>query len=86
MIQWTEEQDLINKRVRMKVIEAKMSRYAGFKSPRVLLNKLINNPINNTNFDITEQTQEQEFPNVIENSGKIKNMKFNCEYLKDLSL
>ena len=44
----TEEQSIIHERVRMKVIEAKMSRFSGFKSPRILSKKLIDH-INSSN-------------------------------------
>ena len=39
--EWTEEQTIINQKVKMRVLEARMSRFAGFKSPRILIKKLI---------------------------------------------
>ena len=39
--QWTEEQSIISERAKIKVMEARMSRFTGFKSPRILLNKLL---------------------------------------------
>ena len=37
----TEEQSMINEKAKMRVLEARMSRFTGFKSPRILINKLI---------------------------------------------
>ena len=57
--QWTREQSIIHEKVRMKVIEAKMSRFAGFKSPRILHSKFFDNRINFdvSDFDVVETTE-----------------------------
>ena len=43
---FTEEQSIINDKVKLRVLEARKARFAGFKSPRILLNKLIDNQSN----------------------------------------
>ena len=39
--EWTEEQTIINEKAKMRVLEARMSRFTGFKSPHILFKKLI---------------------------------------------
>ena len=56
---WTREQSIIHEKVKMRVFEAKMSRFAGLKSPRVLLSKLLDNRINNdsNDYDVIESSE-----------------------------
>ena len=50
-IELTEEQTIINEKVKMRVLEARMSRFTGFKSPRILLSKLIDRNSPNYKYD-----------------------------------
>ena len=67
-IEWTEEQSIIQEKAKMRVLEARMSRFTGFKSPRILLSKLIdqNSTSGQYNYDIinpvevTEEVQKNE--------------------------
>ena len=66
--EWTEEQTIINQKVKMRVLEARMSRFAGFKSPRILIKKLIDrtsiciqnkfDPINS--IEVTDEVYKKE--------------------------
>ena len=42
-IEWTHEQSIINEKVRVRVQEAKLLRFTGFKSPRALILKILDN-------------------------------------------
>ena len=50
-IELTEEQTIINEKAKMRVLEARMSRFTGFKSPRILLSKLIDHNSPNDKYD-----------------------------------
>ena len=42
-IEWTHEQSIMNKKVRVRMQEAKLLRFTRFKSPRALILKILNN-------------------------------------------
>ena len=50
-IELTKEQTIINEKAKMRVLEARMSRFTDFKSPRILLSKLIDHNSPNDKYD-----------------------------------
>ena len=85
---FTEEQSIINDKVKLRVLEARMARFSGFKSPRILFNKLIDNQ-SNTNkydFDVISPTIKLDELRTKEKYEKSQSFKFDCQGISNLSL
>ena len=88
MIQWTEEQAMINDKVRLKVLEARMSRFTGLKSPRILLSKLTEreNSLDQYDFDCDEPSNTTDAVHIDEKYEKCKSLKLQAKDISSMSL
>ena len=71
-IECTEEQTIINEKAKMRVLEARMSRFTGFKSPRILLSKLIDRSSANDQYDY-DIMNASEVTDEVHNNETVKN-------------
>ena len=71
-IEWTEEQSIINEKARIRVQEAKLFRFTGFKSPRVLIRKIFDSQSNwgKYELDTSDSSNEMDVVHTKERFGK----------------
>ena len=84
-IDCTEEQAIINEKVKAKVLEAKMLRFTGFISPRILMRK-IGNYSNNKDVKIIESEDNVDSVNKKEMYSKRRSFRLQSKDITVLSL
>ena len=83
---FTEEQSIINSKAKSRVLEVRMSRFAGFKSPHILLSKLIDNQ-NSINKDDLDAVSPFNGVDAVQIKEKIRmNRKIKFKEFSSLSL
>ena len=85
-IDCTEEQAIVSNKARIKVLEAKMSRFMGFMSPRILKRKIVDSSNDNEIFKIVESEKDFDIVNKKEKYPNRRSFKFQSKDIIILSL
>ena len=86
IIHCTEEQAIVSGTARIKVFEAKMSRFMGFMSPRILMRKIVDFSNDNEGSELVESEKDFDIVNKKEKYLKRRSLKFQSKDRVVLSL
>ena len=86
IIDCTEEQAIVSGKARVKVHEAKMSRFMGFMSPRILMRKIVDFSNDNESSELVESEKDFDIVNKKEKYLKRRSLKFQSKDRVVLSL